>query len=250
MDLVVGVLGNVVGNAPGEEGPLQGVAGKVVVLHVLLVRRQHLDLQLEEFLPKGERRLGLGNELVAVELVHDGVLVLVVGGVAVLLHVPDGVRLVDVPVGDHLGLMEAPLGVRLPRVAQRRARVHVDQSHLGVDGVPHVPGALPVDNVHGPEVLGGHGDVVVDVAGDLLVVGRHGRGHVVGVERAMGEPVHQLHHVAVLDAVDGLLDDEVLAVRALDDPPVVDVLVGVAGDLLLVGGSSLVRISAQQTTYY
>ncbi len=110
MDLIVRVLGNVVGNAPGQERPLQRVTRKVVILHVLLIRRQHLDLQLEELLPEVEGRLLLGYELVAVELVLDGLLVLVVLGVAVLLDVPDGVGLVDVAVGDHLGLVEAPLG--------------------------------------------------------------------------------------------------------------------------------------------
>jgi hypothetical protein len=55
--------------------------------------------------------------------------------------------------------------------------------------------------------------------------------------------VDHLDHVPVLDPVDGLLHRQVLSVRTLDDPPVVDVLVGVAGDLLLVGGAAAVRIS-------
>jgi hypothetical protein len=46
----------------------------------------------------------------------------------------------------------------------------------------------------------------------------------------------------MLDPVDGLLHRQVLTVGTLDDPPVVDVLVGVAGDLLLVGGAAAVRI--------
>ncbi len=108
--------------------------------------------------------------------------------------------------------------------------------------MPHVPGAVPVHNVHGPQILGRHRDVVVDVAGDLLVMGRHGRRHVVGVECAVGEAVHQLDGIAVLDAVNRLLDDQILAVRPLDDPPVVDVLEGVAGDLLLVRGTPPIRI--------
>jgi hypothetical protein len=37
------------------------------------------------------------------------------------------------------------------------------------------------------------------------VLGRGGRRHVVGVEGAVGQPVHQLDHIPVLDAVDGLL---------------------------------------------
>ena len=244
VDLVVGVLGDVVGNAPGEEGPLGRVAGKVVVLHVLLVGGQHLDLELKELLPEGERRLLLGDELVAVQLALDGLLVLVVLGVAVLLHVPDGVRLVDVPVRDHLGLMEAPLGILLAAVAKRMAGVDVDEPDLGVDGVPDIARLVPVHNVHRPQVLGRHGDVVVDVAGDLLVVRRHRGRHVVRVKGPVGEAVHQLDYVAVLDAVEGLLDGKVLPVRALDEPPVVDVLEGVAGDLLLVRGAPPVRIPA------
>jgi hypothetical protein len=38
-----------------------------------------------------------------------------------------------------------------------------------------------------------------------LVLGRGGGRHVVGVEGAVGQPVHQLDHIPVLDAVDGLL---------------------------------------------
>ncbi len=73
-------------------------------------------------------------------------------------------------------------------------------------------------------------------------MGRHGRRHVVGVECAVGEAVHQLDDIAVLDAVDRLLDDQILAVRPLDDPPVVNVLESVAGDLLLVRGTPPIRI--------
>ena len=136
--LVVGVLGDVVRDAAGEEGPLRRVAGEVVVLDVLLVGDQHLELQLRELVPEGELGLGLGDQLVGHHLLLDGGLVLVVLGVAVLLHVPHGVRLVDVAVRGDLVLHEAPLGVILPREPQRRARVHVHQPDLGVDCVPHL----------------------------------------------------------------------------------------------------------------
>ena len=112
----------------------------------------------------------------------------------------------------------------------------------------YLSGRVPVDDVDPPEVLRGHGDVVVDVAADLLVVRRHGRGHVVGVEGAVGEAVHQLDDLAVLDAVQRLLHGQVLAVWSLDDPPVVDILEGVAGHLLLVRGPSPVGISVGNNT--
>ena len=54
MDLVVGVLGNVVGNASGQERPLRWITGKVVVLDVLLVGDQHLELEFGELVPEGE----------------------------------------------------------------------------------------------------------------------------------------------------------------------------------------------------
>jgi len=63
-----------------------------------------------------------------------------------------------------------------------------------------------------------------------------------GVQRSVCEPMHHLDYVPVLDPVDRLLHRQVLPVRPLDDPPVVDVLVGVAGDLLLVGGPAPVRV--------
>ena len=77
-------------------------------------------------------------------------------------------------------------------------------------------------------------DVVVNVAGDLLVMRRHWGGHIMGVEGSMGQDMNQLDDLPMLDAVIGLLHGQVLSVGSLDDPPVVDILVCVAGDLLLV----------------
>ena len=54
------------------------------------------------------------------------------------------------------------------------------------------------------------------------------------VECAVSETMDKLDNLSVLDAVIRLLHSEVLPVGSLDDPPVVDVLVGVAGDLLLM----------------
>ena len=49
-----------------------------MILHVLLVGQQHLDLQLGELLPEGEVGRFLGNQLVRVQLLLKGLLILVV----------------------------------------------------------------------------------------------------------------------------------------------------------------------------
>lgn len=53
---------------------------------------------------------------------------------------------------------------------------------------------------------------------------RHGRGHVVRVERAAGDAVQQLHDVAVPDGVRRPRHRQRRHVRPLHDPPVVHVL--------------------------
>lgn len=50
----------------------------------------------------------------------------------------------------------------------------------------------------------------------------------------VGHSVNKLDGVSVLDDVQGLVDGQILPVRTLHNPPVVDVLVAVAADLLLV----------------
>ena len=62
------------------------------------------------------------------------------------------------------------------------------------------------------------------------------------VEGAVRHAVDNLDNVAVLDAVNWLLDGKLLPVGPLDNPPVVDVLEGVAGNLLLVGGAPPVTV--------
>ena len=240
MHLVVGVLSDVVRDAAGQERPLCRITGKIVILDILLVGDQHLELQLSELVPEAQLCLLRRDELMSHHLLLDGGLVLVVLGVPVLLYIPHGVRLVNIPIAGHLMLHKAPLGVVLPGEPERGAGVDVDQPDLGVNGVPHLSGRVPVDDVDPPEVLGGHGDVVVDVAGDLLVMRRHGSGHIMRVECAVSQTMDKLDNLSVLDAVIRLLHSEVLPVGSLDDPPVVDVLVGVAGDLLLMRGPATV----------
>ena len=101
-------------------------------------------------------------------LSFDCRLVLIVLGVPVLLHIPDSVSLLNISVGCNLVLDKTPVRIVLAREPEGGAGVDVDQTDLGVDGVPDIPGSVPVDDVHLPEVLGGHGDVVVDVARDFL----------------------------------------------------------------------------------
>ena len=76
-------------------------------------------------------------------------LVLVVLGVPVLLCIPRRVGLVDVPVGDHLVLHEAPVRVLLSTELKGSGGAHMDQPDLGV-GVPDLPCRVPVDDVHLP----------------------------------------------------------------------------------------------------
>ena len=71
---------------------------------------------------------------------------------------------------------------------------------------------------------------------------RDGSSHVVRVQIAAGDAVHQLHQVAVTDLVERRGHRQVGAFGPFDDPPIVDVLVVVAGDLLLVRRASLVGI--------
>ena len=150
MDLVVGVLGNIVSNPPGKERPLCGVTGEIVILNIFLACDQHLELQLQELVPEGEHSLLLRYQLVGHHLPLYGALVLVVLGVPVLLYIPHRVDLVDVPVGDHLVLHEAPVRVLLPTELKGSGGVHMDQPDLGVDGVPDLPCCVPVDDVHLP----------------------------------------------------------------------------------------------------
>ena len=68
------------------------------------------------------------------------------------------------------------------------------------------------------------------------------------VQSSVGHAVHQLDDVAVLDGVGGLLYGQLLPLRPFDDPPVVDVLVAVAGDLLLVGRAPAIGVSVTNTS--
>ena len=74
----VRIFGYEVSDSSGEEQPLRGVGRVVVVLNVLLVGHQHLDLELQEFLPEGQLRRTFRNELGTEDLALDRLLVLVV----------------------------------------------------------------------------------------------------------------------------------------------------------------------------
>jgi len=170
MDLVVGVSRYVVRDASGQERPLRGVAGEIVILNILLIGDQHLELELEELVPKREDGLLLRYQLVSHHLPFDGAFILVIFGVPMLFNVPDSVRLVDVPIRDNFVLDKAPVWILLSTELQGSRGVDMDQPNLGVDCMPHIPSSVPIDNVHLPKVLSGHGDVVVYVAGHLLAV--------------------------------------------------------------------------------
>ena len=109
--------------------------------------------------------------------------------------------------------------------------------------MPNVsPSGVWVDDVHLPEVFGGHADVVVNVAGDLLVVWGHWSGHIMRVQGSVRHSVDQLNCVPVFDDVQGLVHGQVFSLRPLHDPPIVHVLVAVTTDLLLMGGASAVVV--------
>lgn len=82
-----------------------------------------------------------------------------------------------------------------------------------------------------------------EVEYSYLALRRHGSSHIVRVKSPAGDAMHQLYHVTVLYGIDGVLHHQVVLLRSLHDPPVVDVLKAVARHLLLVRGASLVRIS-------
>ena len=56
---------------------------------------------------------------------------------------------------------------------------------------------LPVDHFYPPQIFSWHGNVVVDVAGHLLVLWGHGGGDVVRVECSMRHAVNQLDQFQV-----------------------------------------------------
>lgn len=78
--------------------------------------------------------------------------------------------------------------------------------NLRSDGVPVVVGLVSINQLNSPQILRGHRDVVIDVARDLLIRGRHRRCDVVTVQASRGDPVYQLYCVAVLYPIDWLAD--------------------------------------------
>lgn len=73
-------------------------------------------------------------------------------------------------------------------------------------------------------------------------MGAQGGGDVMRVEEARGHAVHQLHDVAVPHGPRGVVHHQLVPPGVLDNPPVVDVLEGVAGHLLLVGAATAILI--------
>jgi len=46
--------------------------------------------------------------------------------------------------------------------------------------------------------------------------------------------MNKLYDISVLNTINGFLDGQLLSIRTFYDPPVVDILEGIAGNLLLV----------------
>lgn len=54
------------------------------------------------------------------------------------------------------------------------------------------------------------------------------------VEETHRNPMNELNDVSVTDSIDRLRHNQIGIIRPLDNPPIVDVLVGIAGYLLLM----------------
>lgn len=85
-----------------------------------------------------------------------------------LLDIPYGVILADDLVSHYLMLVEAPVSELAAAKLKGQAGVDVDKMHQGLDGAPLRALVLSVDDVHTPQILSGHRDVVVNVAGHFL----------------------------------------------------------------------------------
>lgn len=59
------------------------------------------------------------------------------------------------------------------------------------------------------------------------------------------DSMNELHDVSVLDSIDRIVNDKLVDSRPFHNPPVVDVFIRVAGDLLLVGRATTVRVPVE-----
>ena len=62
------------------------------------------------------------------------------------------------------------------------------------------------------------------------------------IQGSMRHSMDKLNHISVLDGVNGIMNSQVLAIGSFDYPPIINVLVTVAGHLLLVRRSATIRI--------
>jgi len=76
-----------------------------------------------------------------------------------------------------------------------------------------------------------------------LVLRRHRSCHIMRIQCTAGHSMHKLYHIPMTDSIHWLWYHQVIASWPLHNPPIVDILEGIAGYLLLVWTSSLVRIS-------
>jgi len=119
----------------------------------------------------------------------------------------------------------------------------VNEPDLGLDGVPTVALGSAIQDLHAPQQLTGHFNLVVNVAADLLALGRHCGSHIVGIESSAGDSMDQLNDVTVPNNIRVISHHQVFLCGSLNQPPVVHILEGVASDLLLMGGAPLVRVA-------
>jgi hypothetical protein len=76
-----------------------------------------------------------------------------------------------------------------------------------------------------------------------LVLWRHGSCNIMWIQRTTGHSMHKLYHIPMMDCIHWLWYHQVTTLWSLYNPPIIDIFKGIAGHLLLVWATSLIRIS-------
>ena len=81
-----------------------------------------------------------------------------------------------------------------------------------------------VDNFYAPEIFGGHANIIIDVAGDFLVMWAHWGSHIMRIEGSMGHAMYKLNDIPIFDNVNGFVNCQVLTIRPFHNPPIIHIL--------------------------
>jgi len=115
-------------------------------------------------------------------------------------------------------------------------------SYQWFESVPNIANFFAICNLNAPNILGRHRHVVINVAADLLLGGWCWRRNVVRIQIAASDTVYKLNFISVRNLVEGSSYNQIGSVWSFNDPPVVDVLCVVTSNLLLMTGTTLIRI--------